>query len=287
MATSTRPAYDPNATYDVTVETVEYRNDGSRSWLASIYRPQGSGPFPVLLSIHGGAWRNNDRLQNEPQDRYFAGSGLVVAAIDFRSSEDAPYPGSMADINYATRWLKQQASSFGGSAEALGGIGYSSGGHLVMLSAMRPRHPLYTSISLDGDGSVDAALDYVIMAWPVIDPFSRYEFAATINRPELRENGLLYFQDEATMQKANPQRMLERGESVELPPALLLQGAADMQLTPGMAEKFVSAYGKAGGVIEFGLFPGEPHGFAREAGTNTDRALALAKSFIARQLRLG
>ena len=87
------------------------------------------------------------------------------------------------------------------------------------------------------------------------------------------------------MTDGNPQLMLERGESVELPPALLLQGADDDVLTPGMAEKFAQTYGKAGGLIELALYPGAGHGYMREPGPSSDRSLEAIKSFIARQLR--
>ena len=56
--------YDPTRRYDVQTRDVEYRRDGSRSWLAMIYQPQGPGPFPAVLDIHGGAWNNGTRTDN-------------------------------------------------------------------------------------------------------------------------------------------------------------------------------------------------------------------------------
>src|SRR5215216_4075564 len=145
----TVPSYDPAAQYDVRWQDVEYRRDGSESWLARVYEPQGSGPFPTLLEVHGGAWNNNDRTQNAPLDEALAASGLVVAAIDFHLGTQAPHPAAQADINYATRWLKVRAADFNGTSEALGGLGLSSGGHQIMLSAMRPCHPQYAALQLD------------------------------------------------------------------------------------------------------------------------------------------
>src|SRR3954447_20184983 len=54
-------SYDPAAHYEVKVEDIEYRRDGDRAWLALTYQPQGEGPFPALLEIHGGAWNNGER----------------------------------------------------------------------------------------------------------------------------------------------------------------------------------------------------------------------------------
>ena len=280
-----RDLYDPAGAFEVTRRDVEYRREGSRSWLASVYQPQGPGPFPVLMEVHGGAWNNNDRLQNEPLNQAVAASGIVVVAVDFRQGEDGRYPGSIADVNYATRWIKQHASDFNGTAAGIGSIGYSSGGHINMLSAMKPRDLRYAAVRLDEAPDLDASVAYVIMAWPVIDPLSRYRYAKGLGREGMVENHHRYWCDEAAMTDGNPQLMLERGESVELPPALLLQGADDDVLTPGMAAKFAQAYGKAGGLIELALYPGAGHGYMRDPGPSSDRSLEAIKSFIARQLR--
>ena len=273
--------YDPQATFEVDSRDVEYRRDGSRSWLARVYRPRGDGPFPALLEVHGGAWNNGDRLQNAPMVDALASSGVVVASIDFRLGTEAPYPASIADVNYATRWLKAHAEEFGATAETLGGLGLSSGGHMVMLSAMRPTDPRYLALPLDG---TDARLAYVMMGWPVLDPYARYLHARQQGKAELIASHDRYFGDEATMQEANPQLVLERGEPVELPPALIFQGADDDVLSPRTAEKFVEAYGRAGGVIELALFPRANHGYARQPGPNAQRTIDVLKHFIARQL---
>ena len=100
---------------------------------------------------------------------------MVVASVDFRLGGEAAYPASMVDMNYATRWLKVHAADFGATPDALGGLGLSSGGHMVMLSAMRPRDPRYAAIPLEaGAPDTDASLAYVMMGWPVLDPHARY-----------------------------------------------------------------------------------------------------------------
>lgn len=282
MTTTSSLRYDPNATFDVESIDVEYRRDGGQAWLARIIRPKGEGPFPTLLDVHGGAWANGDRLMNESTDIALARSGLVIAAIDFRTSLVAPHPAAQEDINYATRWLKAHASEFGGTSESLGGIGWSSGGHQVMLAAMKPRE--FATIPMQESPGLEADFAYVIMGWPVIDPLSRFNLAKSRNNKALMANHLAYFGTELGMVAASPPHILARGESVETPPALLVQGAQDESLTRMMAEKFVEAYSLAGGVIELGKYPGEPHGFLREGGSMVERALAHIRSFIARQL---
>ena len=282
MTSTAKLSYDPSAHYEVKTFDVEYRRDGDSVYLARIFQPQGDGPFPTLLDVHGGAWANGDRLGNEGTDAVLAESGLLIAAIDFRTSLTAPHPAAQQDISYGTRWLKAHAADYNGSAEGLGGVGWSSGGHQIMLAAMR--HGAYADIPFSETPQLDGRLAYVIMGWPVIDPLSRYRLAQSRNNEDLMANHIRYFGSEDGMAEASPPHIVQRGETVDTPPALLVQGAQDQSLTRMMAEEFVEAYSLAGGVIELGKYPGEPHGFLREGGPQVGRAIEHIKSFIARQL---
>src|SRR6266851_7159306 len=93
MATSTQ------TTYDVDIADVEYLRHGDQPLLARLFTPRGSGPFPLMVELHGGAWVRGDRLGDTAINEPLAKSGVVVAALDFRMPPDAAYPGSFADIN--------------------------------------------------------------------------------------------------------------------------------------------------------------------------------------------
>ncbi|MQG62876.1 MAG: alpha/beta hydrolase, partial [SAR202 cluster bacterium] len=135
-------AYDPAYKCEITVHESEYQS----GLAVRIYQPAGAGPFPGLVDVHGGVWTNGDRTANEVMDWALAESGIVVAAVDFRQSPDHPYPAQVADVNLATRWLKAHAVEFNADPDTVGGIAGSSGGHTVLLSAMRPNHPAYSYI---------------------------------------------------------------------------------------------------------------------------------------------
>jgi acetyl esterase/lipase len=277
--------YDPAQRYEVKIEDVEYRRDGEQSWLALMYQPQGAGPFPALLDIHGGAWNNGDRRNNPALAEGLAASGVVVASIDFRMGGQDPYPSSLQDINYATRWLKVHAADFKADAATVGGVGVSSGGHLIMLSAMRPRDPRYTTLPLAGAAGVDAALTYVISLWGVLDPYGRYLMAQERGNKELMANHERYFLTTDTMQESNLLRILQAAEKVELPPTLLIQGTADKGVPQGMVEKVASLYGAAGGNVDLALFEDMPHGMAGWPEPEVERMIDRIKTFIAQQLR--
>ena len=65
-----KTAYDPLAKLEITVSEVEMRrNSAGRMLKARIYQPNGAGPFPTVLDLHGGAWNAKDRTAEEPMDR--------------------------------------------------------------------------------------------------------------------------------------------------------------------------------------------------------------------------
>lgn len=284
MTNTTKLRYDPDAKYELTIHDIVYRREGDIELAARIYQPQGDGLFPALLDVHGGAWGKQSHLNNEVSQRHLAESGLLIMAIDFRASDLAPHPAAQEDQSYAMRWLKAHAGEYNGSTEHVGVVGWSSGGHQVILGAMKPEE--FATIPLSEAPRLDARPAYVIMGWPVLDPVARFQLAVDANNAELQANHLRYFGDMAGQEKQNPPRILERGEPAELPPALIVQGAADEALPRMMAERFVELYSLAGGVIELAKYPGEPHGFMRNSGLNTERARALVRDFIARQLAL-
>ena len=104
-----------NIEYEVDVRDVEYQRLAGKPWLARIYQPKGTGPFPTIVDVHGGAWHNGDRTNNEGIDRTLAAKGIVVAALDFRQPPEAGYPASICDVNLGVRWLKAHAADFNGT----------------------------------------------------------------------------------------------------------------------------------------------------------------------------
>src|SRR5207247_1236370 len=160
------------------------------------YKPKGDGPFPLIVDLHGGAWIRGDRLNDAVMNEAMAKAGIVVAAIDFRT--DTPYPASLADVNYAVRWIKTQAKALGGSADRVG--------------LLLPGHDQY---------------------WKTED----------------------------AMAEGSPVVALERGERVEMPPAIYLQGADDKAHPRADLDRFVTQYRKAGGQVELELFEGEAEGY--------------------------
>src|SRR3954451_6340601 len=280
------PAYDPAARFELDVKDVEFRrNSAGRTLMARIYQPKGPGPFPTVLDLHGGAWNRKDRLAEEPMDRALAASGLLVVAIDMTLAPEAPYPACVQDANFAVRWLKANAATWNGETSKIGIYASSSGGHVAELLAMRPNDPRYNSIPLAAAPNVDATVAYVAMRSPVSNTFARYENAERRRNESMMKNNKVFFNPWETIHESNPQEILDRDEKVTLVPFLIMQGGLDDNVLPEVQEKFAKAYMAAGGDCDYRLFVNSVHEWVAEPGPQTDKAVEVAKEFIARQLK--
>jgi acetyl esterase len=278
-------SYDPAASFELEVSDVAFRRTAAgRELMARVYRPLGAGPFPVVLDLHGGAWRNKDRFAEEPMDRAIAASGALVVAIDMRLSTEAPYPASVQDAHYGVRWLKWRAAGWNGDPSTLGVYGSSSGGHVAELLALRPGDPRYGALPLPEAPHLDATVAWVATRSPISDTYARFQQAERMKREAMIENNRIYFDPWDAIHEANPQRILERGEAGTLVPMLIMQGALDDNVLPAIQEKFAATYRAAGGVCELAVFEGSEHEWVARPGPQTDRARAMVKAFIARQL---
>jgi acetyl esterase/lipase len=274
-------------THDVIAEDIEFGRAGDVPLIARLYRPRDVKGFPGIVEVHGGAWTGGDRLNNVVIHNAVAAAGTAVLAIEFRMAPAFPYPAGIGDVNLGIRWLKANIARLGGDPSKVGGLGTSSGGHQLLLNVLRPHDPRYAALKLADAGDVDASLDYVVVCWPISDPVARYRMARETGNERLVKNHHAFFGDEATMAEASPQRILESGEVSPLPPALLLQGTADANVTPDMADRLAAAYARAGGRITLKKFEGEPHTFisVNPSSPASVEALRLITDFIRYQTR--
>jgi acetyl esterase/lipase len=281
--------------YEIDVEDVEYLRHGNKALMVRLFKPRGTGPFPMVVDLHGGAWCRGDRTDDAPINEPLAKSGVVVAALDFRQPPDAGYPGAPADINYGIRWLKSRAAQLKGRADRVGVMGISSGGQQAMMGAFRPADPRYASLPLAAAPNVDAKVNCVVLCWPVIDPLGRYEYAKGLKgtgKPgsELAERWIeshdQYWGGEQAMIDGAVARALERGEKGAMPPVLYLQGTADIAHPRPNLDSFVAAYRKAGGRVDLHFFEGVGEAFVKKDPASAASVACIDKiiEFVHREL---
>jgi len=278
-----RTRYDPAAKFDLKVSELEYRrNAQGRSLMARIYQPSGTGPFPVVLDLHGGAWNAKDRHAEEPFDRALASAGALVVAVDLTLAPQAPYPACVQDASYALRWLKANAKSWNGDTTRIGVFGSSSGGHVAELLAMRPNDARYNAIAFSG-GRLPQ-IDYVLTRSPISNTFARFETAQANKVDGMVKNNQTFFIPWGSIHEANPQEILDRKEKVALKPFLIMQGALDNNMLPAFQTRFVESYRAAGGACDYTIFEDCEHEWVAKPGPETDRAHEMAKAFIAKHV---
>jgi acetyl esterase/lipase len=123
-----------------------YSPDGWPERLAGdLYIPDGKGPFPGVLIVHGGGWEGRSRSDMAFIARRLARRGFVAFNISHRFAPDYAFPAQLHDLQLALRWMREQAMDIRLDPERVGGFGYSSGGHLVALLGL-----------LDGTDALDS-----------------------------------------------------------------------------------------------------------------------------------
>lgn len=122
---------------------IAYRTDAAADPLRhklDFYVPVGAKNFPVLVYVHGGAWRSGTKTLYIALGRTFARHGIGVAVINYRLTPAGRHPANVEDVASAFAWVHANAAKFGGNREHITLMGHSAGGHLVSLLATDPSY---------------------------------------------------------------------------------------------------------------------------------------------------
>lgn len=115
---------------------VECSHPGDASIPLEIYVPKAQGPFPAILLIHGGGWKQRQVEADRPLAERLALRGYVVAQVAYRLSTDAKYPAALHDCKAALRFLRAKSKDYKIDTSRIGCAGGSAGGHLSGLMGM-------------------------------------------------------------------------------------------------------------------------------------------------------
>jgi acetyl esterase/lipase len=264
-------------TYEVEISDVEYLSHGQTPLMASLFKPQGNGPFPIMIELHGGAWVRGNRHNGDDANEALAKNGVIVVALDFTVPPEAPYPASLADIHYGVRWAKSQAAGWKGIPERVGAMGTSSGAHQAMLLGMRPDDSRYAALPQPEGAAVDGTLGCVILVSPVIDPLGRYRYAKGLRDDITPPEGMAervvashdqYWVTEEAMAEAAPARILAGGERTALPPSLFLARNYEAGHPRPDSDEFIRQYQNAGGRMDVTFFDGEGEGLLKDLSSD-------------------
>lgn len=130
------------------VEDVQYlTSDADPKHRLDLYLPRIAGPHPVVLFVHGGFWKNQDRRYYQTFTGLYgsigvtlAKRGIAVAIPSYRLSPTVGIEDQIGDVLAALRWVEDNIAKSGGDPSRIVLVGYSAGGHLVTLLTMDTTH---------------------------------------------------------------------------------------------------------------------------------------------------
>jgi acetyl esterase len=246
---------------------------------ARLYRPDGPGPFPVLLYFFGGGWTlGNLDTSDEVCRRLCAGAECLVTSVAYRLAPEHPFPAATHDCFAAVLWAAKHVNGHGGDSARLAVAGDSAGGNLaaaVTLQARTGGPPLTCQVLVYPNTEYGA--DTESMRENADPSFfnSRsvaWYWANYLARPEDGRNPL-----------ASPLRARDlRG----LPPALVITAEYDPLRDEG--EAYAARLAEAGVPVTRTRYDGMPHGFFTMTGTleparrATDEVVAYLRAAFAR-----
>ncbi|MFB9311971.1 alpha/beta hydrolase [Nocardioides plantarum] len=142
---------------------IAYNDHGTRGRL-DVYAPAGGVPeggAPVLLQVHGGAWRIGKKdQQGLPLMNHLAAKGWVCVAINYRLAPRDPFPAHVIDVKQAIAWIKEHIADYGGDPSYVAITGGSAGGHLTALAALTAADTAWQPGFEDADTSVQCAVPH-------------------------------------------------------------------------------------------------------------------------------
>jgi acetyl esterase/lipase len=127
-----------------------------------IYLPEGDGPFPLIINVHGGGFMMGDK-SNPPGADEFLADGYAVASMDYRLSGEALAPAQIQDVKAAVRFLRANADKYKLNSDKFAGFGGSAGGSLVALLGTSCGAPALEGAELgnaDQSSCVQAVVDW-------------------------------------------------------------------------------------------------------------------------------
>jgi acetyl esterase len=122
---------------------IEYANVGGVSLRLDAFVPDGSGPFPAVILVHGGGWNTGDKSGGRtkayiaPMDDPLSRAGFAWFEINYRLAPKYLYPACIDDLESAIRWVKAHAAEYHVDPDRIAISGESAGGHMVDLAAAR------------------------------------------------------------------------------------------------------------------------------------------------------
>lgn len=195
---------------------IEYSQAAGESLRLDACIPEGNGPFPIAILIHGGGWGGGDKAADfGALSKPLTDSGIAWFSINYRLAPKHPWPACFDDVQSAIRCLRKNAATYNIDPTRIALVGYSAGGQLAALAAIRA----------DESTRVQAVVGFAPAVELVADMKRRGEVGVAMRNLL----GLPDKLDEAALTKIasiSPAEEIEPG----LPPFYIVQGTSDQSV---------------------------------------------------------
>jgi acetyl esterase/lipase len=167
--------------------------------LGDLYVPAGAGPFPALISAHGGGWQAGARTAFQFWGPYLAARGYVLFAISYRLAKKGQkmFPQAVTDVLAAVQFVRGSTGEIKVDPERVGLFGASAGAHLAALAALGAGSEIFkNAYPNDAHAAVSAkvkALIGVYGVYDLVEMWQRYQLQSP------RENNIENFMGCAPM----------------------------------------------------------------------------------------
>jgi len=227
------------------IRDVEYAKPDGVSLTLDVNVPEGKGPFPIAILVHGGGFTNVTKEQNvTPLFAPLTDANFTWFTINYRGLMSNTYPVWVQDVEQSIRWVKAHGAEYKGDTNRIALIGESFGGYLVMLAVGRATD----------DTKVNAA---VVFYGPFMDMAAVAKKNGHIPDQQMQAFGIHKFEGALKiLHEASIPTYLRPG----LPPVLLIHGTLDTHVPYAVSMEAQKEMRKAGMRCDLIPVVGAPHG---------------------------
>ena len=213
--------------------------------------PDGEGPFPTAILVHGGGWQQGDKQTTfNPIFDPLTKAGFVWFTVNYRLAPKSVYPAAVDDVVTAIRYIEAHAKEFKVDPKRIAISGESAGGHIVAMIGgryadelhIRAVVPFYPAVDFD---ALVEGLDKNATAYHGIMQF--------IGATEINDNA------RKLLREASPMTYIHKG----MPPYLIIVGTADQLVGFRQSKEFCDKVNQAGSQCEIYPLQGAPHWLVR------------------------
>lgn len=235
---------DVIAEYDV-----EYGKAGEERLLMDIARPKSeTGPHPAVVCIHGGGWREGDKIVYRQFIHSLAQKGFVAISVRYRFAPAHQFPAQLEDVKSAVRYLRANADHLEIDPDRIGATGGSAGGHLALLLGTTEE-----SDELEGEGNPGFSSAVQAVASLVGPTDLTAEFPPAV---QTMLSDLVGGKDREALRRASPNTYLSSDDA----PILLVYGTDDLLVPYSQATGMLAACEQANVSAELITIQGGGHG---------------------------